>query len=171
MKNIKWVLLLLVFTSCSTAPSLTSYFVDTGVMQYFLPPTDWAAHGSGAKTPEANAQAKARLDITFRTGTDTPATVNISFFGKSSIPRRITAITLNGGSAVCPLENIGVLYPDPDKRELRITAGGNRDALVSTLETEPITLTAEIDGVLYTYTPDKHFIKIKNDFLTAISYF
>ena len=158
--------ILFVFTSCTTAPSLISYFFDTGVIQYFFPPTDWAAQGSGAKTQE-----KARLDITYRTGTDTPATVNISFFGKNSIPRKMTSIALNGNGVIYPLENIVVLYPVPKKRELRITSQGNHDALASVLKTEPITLTAEIDGVLYTYTPDKNFIKIKNDFLTAISYF
>ena len=155
---------LFVFTACVTAPtpSLVSFFIETGVVQYFLSPTDW---------PAQNSRAKARLDITYRTGTDTPATVNISFFGEKSIPRKITSIALNGNDIVYPLENIVVLYPAPEKRELRVTTEGNRDTLVSVLEADPITLTAEIDGVLYTYTPDKNFIKIKNDFVTAASYF
>jgi len=166
MKITKIWPILFIFTACSTAPSMISYFVDTGIMQYFLPPTDWAAQGAGAKVQE-----RARLDITHRTNTDTPVTVNISFFGKKSIPRKMTSITLSGNDTVCPLENIVVLYPDPEKRELRVTTEGNRDDLVSVFETEPITLTAEIDGVLYTYAPDKNFIKLKNDFLMAISYF
>ena len=148
---------------------MVSYFIETGIIQYFLPSTDWAAQGSGAKAPAT--QAKAKVDITCRTGTDAPAVVNISFFGKRSIPRKITSITLNGSSAVCPLENIVVLYPNPEKRELRITTEGDRNTFAAALETEPITLTAEIDGVLYTYTPNKKFIKLKNDFLMAISYF
>jgi hypothetical protein len=160
---------LLVFTACATAPtpSLVSFFVETGVIQYFLSPTDWMVQDSGTKAPKA----KARLDITYRTGADSPATVNISFFGEKSIPRKITSIALNGNGIVYPLENIVVLYPEPEKRELRITTEGNRDTLMSVLEADIITLTAEIDGVLYTYTPDKNFITLKNDFLTATSYF
>ena len=164
MNNIKIWPVLLVFMACTTAPapSLVSFFIETGVMQYFLPPTDWVAQGSGTK---------ARLDITYRTGTDTPATVNISFFGKKSIPRRITSIAFKGNSIVYPLENIVVLYPEPEKRELRVTTEGNRDTLVSVLEAESVTLIAEIDGVLYTYTPDKNFNSVKDDFVTALSYF
>jgi hypothetical protein len=160
---------LFVFAACATAPvpSLITFFVETGVIQYFLSPTNWAVHDSGTKVPKA----KARLDITYRTGTDTPATVNISFFGEKSIPRKITSIALNGNGIVYPLENIVVLYPTPEKRELRVTTEGNRDTLASVLEADDITLTAEIDEVLYTYTPDKNFIKIKNEFVTATSYF
>jgi hypothetical protein len=153
---------LLVFAACSTAPSLVSYFVSTGVMQYFLPPTNWTVRGS---------KAKALLDITCRTETGIPAIVNISFFGEKSIPRRITSISFNGRGVDIPLENIAILYPDPKKRELRITAEGNRDALISVLEAEPITLTAEIDGQRYTFIPDKKFISLKNDFVLAASYY
>jgi len=162
MKNYKIWPILFIFIACATPPSLVSFFIETGVIQYFIPPTEWVAQGTGAK---------ARVDITCRTGTDIPAAVNISFFGKKTIPRKITSITFNGNGIDHSLENIAVLYPEPDKRELRITAEGDRDSMVSVFEAEPITLTAEIDGVLYTYTPDKNFIKLKNDFITAVSYF
>jgi hypothetical protein len=161
MKTLKILPALLVFAACATAPSLTSYFVTTGVMQYFLPPTEWAAQGS---------RSKACLDITYRTGTDTPATVNISFFGEKSIPRSIISVSLNGSGVDYPLDNITVLYPNPDERELRITAEGSRDTLASLLESETITLTAEIDGVIHTYISRKDFIKLKDDLLTVISY-
>ena len=153
---------LFIFAACSTAPSVVSYFVSTGVMQYFLPPTDWTVPRS---------KTKAVLDITYRTGTDTPATVNISFFGERSIPRNITSISFNGRGIEYPLENIAILYPEPRKRELRITAEGNRDTFISLLEAEPITLIAEIDGRRYTFIPDKQFTALKNDFLLATSYY
>jgi len=153
---------LFIFAACSTTPSLVSYYVSSGVTQYFLSPTDWSVQGS---------KAKAVLDITYRTGTDTPATVNISFFGEKSIPRRITSISLNGRGVDYPLDNISILYPKPEKRELRITAEGNRDTLISLLEADPITLIAEIDGQRYTFIPDKKFIALKNDFLLAASYY
>jgi hypothetical protein len=160
MKILKIWPVLFFFAACTTTPSLVSYFVVSG-MQYFLPPTKWAAQGS---------RASAQVDITYRTGTDTPATVNISFFGEKSIPRRITSISFHGKGIDYPLDNITVLFPDLDKRMLRISTEGNRDTLASMLESETITLTAEIDGIRYTYIPQKDFIKLKDDFLTALSY-
>jgi len=130
-------------------------------MQYFLPPTKWAAQG---------IHASAQVDITYRTGTDMPATVNISFFGEKSIPRRITSVSFQGKGINYPLDNITVLFLDLDKREVRVTTQGNRDTLIPLLESESITLMAEIDGIKYTYIPNKDFIKLKDDFLTVLSY-
>ena len=161
MKTLKIWPVLFVFAACTTTPPLISYFVDTGVMQYFLSPTKWTAEGSNAS---------AQVDITYRSGTDAPATVNISFFGEKSMPRRITSISFHGKGIDYPLDNITVLYPNPNKREIRVTAEGNRDTLTSLLESENIILRAEIDGIEYTYIPHKNFIKLKDDFLTMLSY-
>jgi hypothetical protein len=117
-----------------------------------------------------SSKAKALADITYRTNTDSPAVVNISFYGETNTPRRVNSVSLNGGDVDYPLENIKLLYVDSDKRMLRITTQGDRDNLASLLETSSITLTAEIDGVKYTYTPDKNFIKLKDDYLILISY-
>ena len=160
MKNvIKCLPLFLIFTACVASPSLVSLFVEPGVIHhYFIPSTDWKAQGS---------RASARLDITFRTGVDTPGIVNISFFGEREMPRTISSISLNGRGLSCPLENISVLFPNPGNRELRVTTEADRDALIAVLQAEPITLRAEIDGVMRTFIPDRHFISIKNDFLAA----
>jgi len=154
-------LLFLFLTACSTGPSLISYYIDINVLHFFISPSNWTATGS---------KFKAQLDITYRTGTDTPAIVNISFFGDKSIPRRITTIYFNGNDIKYFLENITILYPDPKKRELRVSTTGNRDALITLLESDNITLIAEIDGVFYVFNPDKNFNKIKNDFLISVSY-
>ena len=155
-----WPVLFL-FLGCATKPSLTTFFVSDGVNQYFVPPTEWSAQGS---------RASAKLDITYRTNTNVPATVNISFFGEKETPRKINSISLVGKDIECPLDNIAVIYPDLDKRKLRVTTQGNRDTIISVFEAEPVTLVAEIDGVKYTYVPDKNFIKLKNDFLVVVSY-
>ena len=132
---------------------------DTG-MAFFLPPTDW-------KTRSNN---KARLDITYHTGRDSPAAVNISLWGKKSIPVRVTSVSLNTENVEYTLSNIKVLFADSRKRELRITGEGDRDTLPALLEAEQITLIAEIDGVQYIYTPNKHYYRLKTDFLISISY-
>jgi hypothetical protein len=152
---------LFVLAACAVSPALVSYFVEPGVIQYFISPTDWKTQGSGAR---------ARLDITYRTNTGVPATVNISFFGEKTIPRHIASVALRGDGAEYPLRDIAILYPDPDRRELRITSAGDRDTLASLLKSQVITLAASIDGNEYCYVPDRHFIRVKERFITAISY-
>ena len=152
---------LFVLAACAATPSLISYFVEPGVMQHFISPTGWKAQGSGAK---------ARLDITYRTNTGDPATINISFFGEKTIPRSIASAALKGDGLEYPLRNIVILYPDPDKRELRITSEGDRDTLSSLLKSEQITLTASIDGNEYSFVPDQHFKRMKESFITAVSF-
>lgn len=148
--------LLVVFASCKTTPPLVSFFVSDGVIQYFLSPTEWVAKGS-----------KAKLDVTYRTGVDTPATVNISFYGSTATPRSVSSVFLRGTEAECPLEYINIIFPDPEKNELRVSFSADRDRFVDLLETEPITLTAEVDGTEYVYAPDQFFYDLKNKFITA----
>ncbi|MDR0473934.1 MAG: hypothetical protein LBH43_09740 [Treponema sp.] len=162
MKFLKILPVLLVLSACTTAPSLKSYFVDAGVIQFFLSPTEWRVKDS---------RMYAKLDITYRTGTDTPVAVNISFFGEKAPPSKITFLSLNGNDIDYPLNTITVLYHDIEKREVRISSKGDHDNLPTLLEAEPISLTAEIDGAGYTFIPDKRFIELKNNFLVTISYY
>jgi hypothetical protein len=148
---------LLVITSCTMTPPLKVYLVGDGVFQYFLSPTNWTAQNT-----------KAQLDITYRTKTDTPATVNISFFGNRNTPQTVSSVSLHGREIDYPLENISVILVKPDRNELRITSTGDRDELIYLLNNEPITLKAEVDGIIYIYTPEKGFITLKNRFLAAI---
>ena len=146
------------FISCATAPNMMAFPAGDGQM-YFLPPTEW----------KSKSKDTAKLDITYRTGTDAPPAVNITFTGKKKAPRRVTYAALNGAGVEYPLSNIKALYADSKKRELRVTTEGDRDTLVSVLAADPVTLTAEIDGVLYTYTPHEWFITLKDDFAITFS--
>jgi len=94
-----------------------------------------------------------------------PAAVNISFFGKKSLPRKVTSASLNGEGIVYPLSNFQTLYAKRQQKELRITTEGDRKSLLALLKAQPITLTAEIDGVQYTFTHNKNFISLIDDFL------
>lgn len=161
MRNLKFSFLLLlsslVFFSCVSPPPLVSFFVSDGVIQYFLSPTEWIASGS-----------KAKLDITYRTGVDTPATVNISFYGSATTPRSVSSVLLRGTELECPLEFINIIFPDPEKKELRVSFTADRDKIVDLFETEPITLKAEVDGADYVYVPNQNFYDLKNKFVTAV---
>jgi hypothetical protein len=148
---------MVVFSACKSPPALVSFFVEDGVIQHFLSPTNWTAKDSSAK-----------LDITYRTGVDWPAIVNISFYGKKTMPRNVSSVFLRG-TEECPLEYTSVILVDPDKNELRISFNADRDRLVNLLKAERITLTATVDSTQYVYTPKKKFYKNKDKFLIAIS--
>ena len=79
--------------------------------------------------------------------------------------------TLRGSGVECPLEDIEVFLVRPENKELRITSTADRETFVALLNAEPITLTAEIDGVIYVYTPEKKFLEVKNTFLTSIAFY
>jgi hypothetical protein len=159
MRLIKLGFFLFVLAACAATPSLVSFFAGDGVIQYFLPPTNWTARNS-----------KAALDITYRTNSDMLPFINITFFGGRNMPRGIGSVSLHGDGIDYPLENISVLFANVDRNELRITSTGDRDALIALLNSEPITLRAEFDGIEHIYTPDKRFINLKNKFLIAASF-
>jgi len=141
--------------SCLNTPDLLQFPSGDGTM-YFFPPTSWKGKG------DVNL---VKLDITYHTGRDMPTAVNISFFGKSSLPRKVTSASLNGGGIVYPLANFQTLYANRKKKEFRLSTEGDRKSLLALLKAQPITLTAEIDDVQYTFTPDKNFVSLIDDFL------
>jgi hypothetical protein len=154
------VVVFLVFMSCASAPELRSFSTETGKM-YFIPPTNWE---------DPVNKVKVQLDITYHTGNSNPAVINITFFGKKTMPRRVISVSFNSGSMHYPLENIKVLFADSKKRHLRITTEGDRELLTNLLEAESITFTAEVDGSQYVYVPDKQFNNLKDEFLVILSY-
>lgn len=156
--KIKLLLSLLVIFICSCVssfPDLMQFPSGEGTM-YFFPPTNWKSKSD---------ISLAKLDITYHSGRDLPAAVNISFFGKKSLPHKVTSAVLNGDGIEYPLSNFKTLYANRKKKELRISTEGNRNLLPDFLKAQPITLTAEIDGVQYTFTPDKNFTILIDDFL------
>lgn len=148
--------LVIFICSCiSTAPELMQFPGGEGTM-YFFPPTEWKTNGD---------VSFAKVDITYNSGRNLPVAVNISFFGKKSLPRKITSASLNGEGIAYPLSNFQTLYVKRKNKEFRITTEGDRNLLFPLLKAQPITLTAEVDGVQYTFTPDKNFISLIDDFL------
>jgi hypothetical protein len=159
-KNFSPFLLFFVFVGCVTAPVVKSFFVAPGVVQYFLPSTEW--------TVKKSPKMKAQLDITYRTGVETPPVVNISFINTKKNIGRVSAASLSGNGTEYPLRDITVFYFDPEKRELRISSTGDRDTLADVLEADDIVLKAVVDGAEYVYTPEKNFFILKDQFTAGI---
>jgi hypothetical protein len=156
------LLFFFLFLTCRTTPPLISFLVGEGVVQHFLSPTYW--------TSASSKKSKAMLDVTYRTGEDTPATVNISFYGNKITPRDVRDISLHGMGIECPLEFITTIYSVPDKNELRLSFSADRDKFVDIMRTQQAALTAVVDGITCVYTPEKNFYKLKNKFLAEILY-
>jgi hypothetical protein len=154
------IFFLLIFTACETVgpPPIISFYAGEGQISIFLSPTNWKEKNS-----------KAKLDVTYRTGVDWPAIVNISFYGNKSTPNNVSSAFLHGTDIECPLEYTSVILVNPDKNELRISFNADRDKFIKILETEQITLSAEVDGVAYVYVPEKRFFDNKNKLLDEIS--
>jgi hypothetical protein len=149
------------FVACTTTPAIKSFFIAPGVIQYFLPPTDW--------TTKNSRKIKARLDITYRTRTESPAAINISFINEDGYFRNVSSATLVGDGFEYALNDITVFFIDPVKHELRIGAMGDRDTLTRLLESNSIVLRALIDGAEYIFEHDKTFFVLKEQFLVGIS--
>jgi hypothetical protein len=160
MRIVKFLplLFLMVFSVCKSSPPYVSFFVSDGVIQHFLSMTKWTAKGSTAK-----------FDATYRTGVNWPAVINISFYGNKFTPKKVSSAVLHGTDAECPLDYVNVIFVETDKNELRVSFNADRDKFVNLLKAEQITLSAEVDGAVYVYKPEKKFLKNKNKFLVAIS--
>jgi len=160
MRIIKLLPLLIILVSCKTpAPPLISFYIGDGVTQHFLSPTEWTSRNSTAK-----------LDITYRTlSADMPAIINISFYGNKIMPGNVRSVSLHGQGEECLLEYDFTILTNPGKYELRIAFTADREDLIDLFETEPITLRAEVDGVVYVYNPEKNFYELKNKLMRDIS--
>jgi len=156
--KIKILLSLFVICVCScasTIPSLLQLPAGDGTMNFF-PATNWKG---------SNSVNLAKVDITYITERNQPAAINISFFGKKTTPRKVSSVFLKGEGIVYPLTIMKTLYANSRNRELRISTEGDRNLLPNLLKAPPFTLIAEIDGVQYTFTPEKNFSILVDDFL------
>jgi hypothetical protein len=158
----KFFPVLFVFAACAVTPTVKSFFVAPGVMQYFLPPTDW--------TVENSKRIKARLDITYRTKVETPATVNLSFFNMGKDIQNVSSASLVGDGVDYPLTDMVFFFFNPETKELRISSSGDRYTLADVLEAENITLKAVVDGTEYLYKPSKDFFSLKDRFVAGIQH-
>lgn len=154
-----------ILSACAGAPAINIYFVEPGVMQYYVPKTSWAIRG--VKT------AWADLDITFRNNREDPSlegTVNLSFFNTQKNPQEIASACFKQGGAAYPLGKITVLYTKAKNKELRVTTKIRREDMLAVLRGEPITLAAVIDGAAYEFEPPKAFRTLKNELLAELTY-
>jgi hypothetical protein len=146
--------------SCGTSPELITLFAGPGIIQYHLPHSRWRA--------EDSKKIRADLDLTYRTNSENPVFVNISFYLPKGNPRLISSIILEGGGITYPLENINVLYINARKKELRVGTEGGRQDFLPLIRSTDMALRAVVDGAEYLYTPGKDFYRLRDEFLATL---
>jgi hypothetical protein len=154
------VLLVFLFFGCRTNPEVITLFVGPGVHQYHIPHSNWQAENS--------KKIYADLDITYRTNSENPVFINISFYNAAGNPRLLSSAVLEGGGIAYPLENLSTLYISVVKKELRVTSEGGRQDFLPLIRSEDIVLKAVVDGVEYRYVPGKDFYRLRDEFLAIL---
>jgi hypothetical protein len=154
------LVLVFLFFGCKTSPELITLFAGPGVLQYHLPHNGWQAENS--------KKIRATLDVTYRTNSENPVFINISFYNSAGNPRLLSSAVLEGGGIVYPLENISVLHINAKKKELRVTTEGNRQDFLPLMKAENIVLRAVVDGVEYSCIPGKDFYSLRDEFLATL---
>jgi hypothetical protein len=130
------------------------------VNQYFFPANNWTVSNTKA--------VSATVDITYRTNSENPVYVNLSFFNKKQYPRNLSAAALEGGGIVYPLDSIQTLRIDSKRYELRVTTNGQRENFLPLMRSEDIILRATVDGNEHIYTPGKNFYILRDQFFADL---
>jgi hypothetical protein len=161
--NIKrFVPVLFLLVACVASPQLKTYYIGPGVIQYFLSPSEWNVKNT--------KNEKVLLDIVYRSNSELPVIVNISFINKDQNPHKITSAVLIGEGVEYRLRDIKVLYSKSKNNELRISSTGSPKALIPLLESKSIVLWAVVDGMEYVYDASKDFYALKDQFLAEVRY-
>jgi hypothetical protein len=154
-KRATLVLLAFVLASCVGMPGVVSYYVDKGVMQYYLTPSRFRGD-----------QASVNVDMTFRVeqGRDPPAICNLTIVDRD-LPRSIRAghFELVDQGREVPLSDLVVLYVERGKREMRVTSTIDARGFRDLLRCGNIRLHVSADRKEYVFTPTRRFYATARD--------
>jgi hypothetical protein len=141
---------------CAGAPRVVSYYVDRGVMQYFLMPSRFHAGDAGLS-----------IDFAIRVEADQgePAICNFTIKVKKDLPRAIRRAyfrLLDTGGEV-ELHAIAVLFIERLDKEIRITSTMEAADFRRLLHSREVTLSVESDAGEYTFNPARGFYNTIRD--------
>jgi hypothetical protein len=152
-KTLPALLILLLLSACMTAQKVISYYVDKGVMQYYLVPSDLKG-----------TDAKVSVDFTIRMEKDVkkPAICNFTIQGSKEIPRMITRARFHlvDINEYVDLNGIDVLYIEKARNEIRFTSTIDQDAFKRILVSRKIELLMSSENKDYVFTPTRGFYDV-----------
>ena len=145
----------MVLAGCAGAPRVVSYYVDRGILQYYLMPSTFLED-----------HARLSLDITVRIGgeAEPPAICNFTISDRE-LPREVleAAFELTDLETILELRDFGVLYVDRGRGEIRLTSTLDLESVRRLLRSEDLTLRVRTDRRLYHFRPTQRFYKTARD--------
>jgi hypothetical protein len=149
-KAISLLSMCFLFAGCAGAPKVVSYFVEKGVMQYYLMPVGF----NGSK-------ADASIDFTVRAQKDVknPVICNFTVKTRTDPPKRVerAEFRLIDAEKTLVLHDIEVLFIERAAREIRLTSMMEREDFDALLSSKKVLFDVFCDTGEYSFTPTGDF--------------
>jgi len=148
------VFIIVIVTSCSTYGfGLQSFFVESGVMQYYIPQAKWKGKN-----------ALAISDFTYRqSNLNNGAICNISFILKKSPPRTVNSIIFIADGNEYLIEKISLMFREHSSKLVRVSMNIKEEYFIQILAAKTLKLTAAIDDLEYEFSPPRAFLREKKE--------
>jgi hypothetical protein len=147
------VFIIVIVTSCSTYGfGLQSFFVESGVMQYFIPPAKWKGKNAFAIS-----------DFTYRQSNLNGAICNISFILKKSPPKIVNSIIFIADGNEYSIEKITLMFREHSSKLVRVSMNIKEEYFIQILAAQSLKLTATIDDLEYQFSPPWTFLRDKKE--------
>ena len=146
--------LLITATGCSTyGLGLQSFFVESGIMQYYIPQSEWKGKNASAVP-----------DFTFRqSNLNGGAVCNISFVLKKTPPRIVNSVIFITDDKEYWIQEILPMFREHSAKLVRVSMHINEEDFVQILGSKSLKMTATIDGLEYKFYPSRAFMQNKNE--------
>ena len=140
------------FAGCAGAPRVVSYFVEKGVMQYYLMPVGF---GGG--------KADVNVDFTVRVqkGVKNPVICNFTVKTRTDPPKSVerAEFLLIDAEKTLALRDIEVLFIERAAREIRLTSIMDREDFDALLSSKIVLFDVFCDTGEYSFTPTGDFYR------------
>ena len=146
--------ILIIVTGCSTyGLGLQSFFVESGVMQYYIPQTKWKGKN-----------ASAIPDFTFRqSNLNGGAVCNVTFTLKKHHPRTVNSVMFIADDCEYAIQEISPMFREHSAKSIRVSMRINDEHFIQILASKSLKIFAVIDDLEYEFYPSMVFMRNKNE--------
>jgi len=143
-----------IITGCLTySLGLQSFFVESGVMQYYIPQSKWKGKN-----------ASAIPDFTFRqSNLNGGAVCNVTFTLKKHHPKTVNSVIFIADDSEYMIQEISPMFREYSAKLVRVSMHINEEYFVQILASKSLKMRAMIDGLEYEFYPPKSFMRNKKE--------